>query len=84
MADLPPALVQPQGQVQYVPAANGMGVVPSRSGAASPGFSGAILDAIRAIAGAVAPRGLVQRPQAVRAAVAQGEGGLGDQLVPPQ
>lgn len=83
MADLIPALAQPQGQVQYVPAPGG-GTMPSRSGAASPGFSGAILDAIRAIVGAGAPRGLVQRPQAISGAIAQGEGGLGDQLAPPQ
>ncbi len=79
MADLPPALVQPQGTVQYIPDSQGH-MIPSRSGAATPGFSGAILDAIRAIAQTVAPRGLVQRPQDVRGAVAQGEGGLGDQL----
>ena len=83
MADLPPALVQPQGTVQYIPDSQGR-MIPSRSGAASPGFSGAILDAIRAIAGAAAPRSMVHRPQVIQGAVAQGEGGLGDQLAPPQ
>lgn len=85
MADLtlPPALQAPQGQVQYVPAPGG-GMMPSRSGAASPGFSGAILDAIRAITQHVAPRSIVDRGRAVQGAIAQGEGSLGDQLAPPQ
>lgn len=41
---------------------------------ASPGFAGAILDAIKAIAGAVAPRAIVQRRQAVDGVVDQAAG----------
>lgn len=82
MADLPPALQAPPPQVTYIRDASGRQIPVGHSG--TPGFSGAILDAIRAIAQQVAPRGLVQRPQAVQGAIAQGEGGLGDQLAPPQ
>lgn len=87
MADMPPALMQPPGQVSYVPPANGSGgIVPSRSGAASPGFAGAILDLIRALSQGGAPRSVVQHPSAVGAAIGAQErgnaspGGLGDQL----
>jgi hypothetical protein len=79
MADPNPALVAPQGQVQYMPAVNGMGTVPSRTGAASPGFSGAILDLVRSLAQSFAPRGIVQRPQAIQSAVNAPQG-LGDEL----
>lgn len=83
MADLPPALMQPQqGQVQYVPAPGG-GQMPSRSGAASPGFSGAILDLLRSLSQNFAPRSMTQRPQVINQAVDGSQGapqGLGDQL----
>lgn len=63
----PPMANQPAGQQ-----------VPVYSGA-SPGVSGAILDMVRAIAGALSPRALVQRGQNVDQQVNQAQG-LGNQL----
>lgn len=87
MADINPALMPQQGQTQYVPPANAPGAapIPSRTGAASPGFAGAILDMIRALSQSFAPRAITGHPSATQGAIdAQSQGnpapGLGEQL----
>jgi hypothetical protein len=47
---------------------------------ATPGFSGAILDAVKAIAQALAPKSITQRGQVVDQAVNRDSGALGDQF----
>lgn len=40
----------------------------------TPGFSGAIVDLMRALASSYAPRSIVQRPQALQNGIAQNDG----------